>query len=100
MGTTTSKSVKDGYLPLPQDEITVVPTGPHGFDSFLLPVQVGKPKGDMVQNTLDLLCADGRYTEEECRQLATTNGSVEFRRLADQFARSDTQDQLLRSIGL
>lgn len=73
------------------------------FDEFLLPVQVGKPKRDMIQNTQELLCADGRYTESECRQLSGTRDELEFQRLADEFARGDRNmddDRLRKALGI
>lgn len=74
------------------------------FDEFLLPVQVGKPKRDMLQQTRELLCADGRYTESECRQLSGARDGLQFQRLADAFARGDPggldDDRLGRALGL
>lgn len=90
-----TNTIADGGV-IPQPDSSEQST----FDDFLLPVQVGRPRKDMWQNTIDLLCADSRYTETECRQLAASNGSVEFQRIADSFVdyTNRDEDRLLQSL--
>lgn len=75
---------------------TVAPSGPVDPGDFLATIHAEKPRGDALSNTVDLLCADSRYSEEECRQLRGATKLVDFDQMTHgSFANLDTQDRVV-----